>query len=141
MNLNYLLYAPFTIAFNYSKTNIWLYLFLLGGLISNNIHGNHILRPNYSLILNKISDLSKVTVSWAGKIALTKMLLLPNIIYFFRTIPLPMLSSHLKTLQKQKTIIIWEQKKQQRIRNLLILIHLRQVYELQTSLNTIKLLS
>lgn len=77
--------------------------------------GTHIFKTNYLLLLNKLSelckDLSKVTASWAGKIVLTKMFLLPHVLYFFRAIPKPILSTHLKKLQKMVDNFIWEHKK------------------------------
>lgn len=49
-------------------------------------------RTNFLLLCQKLQNVSKslamVKASWAGLIALSKMFLLPHILYFFRTLPL-----------------------------------------------------
>lgn len=68
-------------------------------------------RTNFSLLCQKIQNVSKslamVKASWVGRIPLSKMFLLPHILYFFRTLPLPILQSDLAKLQNFLNHFIW----------------------------------
>lgn len=64
-------------------------------------------RPNYikstkhkSWDSQLYSSLHSTCASWAGKIALAKMFLLPLLLYLFQTLPVPLLSSQIDTLQR-----------------------------------------
>lgn len=66
-------------------------------------HSNLLLRTNISLLSQKLQDIVKsllsANTSWAGQIALSKMFLLPHVLYFFRTLPVPILQSDIAILQ------------------------------------------
>lgn len=74
-----------------------------------------LLRTNLSILIQKLQDISKsllnVCTSWAGRIALSKMFLLPHILYFFRTLPLPILQSDVANLQRIINHFIWAARK------------------------------
>lgn len=76
---------------------------------------SQIFKANYALLLSKISklskSLSKATASWAGKIALAKLFILPHVLYFFRTIPLLIPAIHLETMPKIMNTFIWSDKR------------------------------
>lgn len=69
------------------------------------------LRLNLECLLQKLnnlcSDLCKLRLSWAGKITLTKMFLMPHILYLFRTLPLTFLSTQLTSIQQILNNFIW----------------------------------
>lgn len=46
--------------------------------------------------------------TWAGKIVLSKMFLLPHLLYMFRTLPIPLFCSQLDTLQCTINNFIWD---------------------------------
>lgn len=58
---------------------------------------------NYETLLRTIQrqkqELSKSQISWAGRAALGKMIILPTILYHFRTLPIPLSGSYLQKLQ------------------------------------------
>lgn len=70
---------------------------------------------NYLLIRTKLQmDLTRMAsfeFSWLGCLAAFKMFHLPQILYLFRTIPIPLPLSYFKTLQKILAKIIWQGKK------------------------------
>lgn len=55
-------------------------------------------------------DLQHVQASWAGRITLSKMYLLPNVLNTFRTTPITFLQSHLNKIQAIITTFIWKGK-------------------------------
>lgn len=62
-----------------------------------------ILNKNYDSLLRNIRsqllELSKLHISWVGRAAVTKMSILPTILYHFRTLPMPLTNLYLQNLQ------------------------------------------
>lgn len=74
-----------------------------------------LLQLNFSHLVSKLQktarDVQIIQASWARCIALTKMYLLPQILYLFRTLPIPFLHSHLNKLQAMLISFIWNGKR------------------------------
>lgn len=66
---------------------------------------------NFNNLLSKhqktVQNLQHTPVSWAGKIALAKIYLLPPVLYMFRSILIPFLKKQLLKLQSIITTFIW----------------------------------
>lgn len=75
---------------------------------------SQLLSLNFTNLISKlqkaIQDLHHTQASWAGRIALSKMYLLPHILYAFQIIPLTFLQSQLHKLQTIITTFIWNGK-------------------------------
>lgn len=74
-----------------------------------------LLRTNISLLSQKLQDIAKsllsTNASWAGWIALSKMFLLPYVLYLFRTLPVPILHTDIAFLQWIFNNFIWAVRK------------------------------
>lgn len=74
-----------------------------------------LLKGNYDGLQEKLlclsKELSHFPVSWAGRIAQSKMYRLLHILYMFCRIPLPFLPTQLKILQLIINTFIWQHKK------------------------------
>lgn len=72
----------------------------------------HLADANYTPLLDKLSKeakrLAKTELSLSGHLATFKMLLLPQILYIFWTLPIPLNSTHLNSLLTQ---FIWGSKR------------------------------
>lgn len=55
--------------------------------------------------------LAQYEFSWAGRLAAFKMMLLPQLLYLFRTLPIPTLTSYFKSLQSMLSRFVWKDKK------------------------------
>lgn len=68
-------------------------------------------QPLVKTFQEEILRLQKFYLSWNGRLAAYKMLLLPKLIYIFRTLPIPLPNSFLKTMQNQMLKFIWAGKR------------------------------
>lgn len=59
-------------------------------------------------------------MSWSGQLTTFKMLLLPQIIYVFRTLQIPLRSNHLRSLTTLLTQFIWCSKRPRYSKTLLV---------------------
>lgn len=75
---------------------------------------SNILRLNYEALLTKLQNLCSsplsIRASWAGKIALAKMFLIPHVLYFLRTLPVSILTTQLSSLIRVINTFIWDSK-------------------------------
>lgn len=51
------------------------------------------------MMISETTKLSKHEFSWAGRLVAFKMMVLPRLLYIFRTLPIPLSSSYLNSLQ------------------------------------------
>lgn len=63
--------------------------------------------PLIDTISKESVSLANVELSWSGRLAAFKMLLLPQILYIFRTLPIPVPSVHFKALSALLSRFIW----------------------------------
>lgn len=63
------------------------------------------------MMITETTRLSKHEFSWAGRLAAFKMMVLPRLLYIFRTLPIPLSSSYLKSLQSVLSQFVWQGKK------------------------------
>lgn len=63
------------------------------------------------MLLQETAKLAKFEISWSGRLAAFKMLILPKILYTFRTLPIPLSNSYLNSLQTIISRYIWQNKK------------------------------
>lgn len=79
---------------------------------------------NYLPLIDKITkDIARfanIELSWSGRLAAFKMLILPQILYIFRTLPIPVPSIHPKTLNALLSKFIWKNRSPKCSRLLLI---------------------
>lgn len=71
-----------------------------------------LLQNNYDILLKNIhtQNPSKSHVSWVGRATLSKTILLPTILCYFRTLPIPFPTSYIKQLQLALNSYIWDRK-------------------------------
>lgn len=71
-------------------------------------------QSNCTALLSKLTQLNAnlqpISSSWAGRIALVKMFMLPHVLCLFRTFPIPFLSANLKKIQVILNSLIWKGK-------------------------------
>lgn len=67
--------------------------------------------PLHIKIQQDLQNLTKCEFSWMGRLATYKMIQLPQILYFFRTVPIPIPVSFLKSLQTLLSRYVWQGKK------------------------------
>lgn len=69
-------------------------------------------KANYSIFLDKIhpklQDLAKTELSWSGRLAAFKIVLLPQFLYLFRTIPIPVLNTFFIKAQSMINRYLWQ---------------------------------
>lgn len=70
---------------------------------------------NFKPLLHKIQtesqQIMKHELSWSGRLAACKMSCLPQILYLFQTLPIPILTSFFRSLQKIFNKYIWNSKR------------------------------
>ena len=70
---------------------------------------------NYSPLLCSMSkslqDISKIELLWSGRLAAFKMIVLPQLLYLFRTLPIPVPASFFSKLQSQLNNFLWQGRK------------------------------
>lgn len=75
----------------------------------------HLYSSNFLPLLHKINtdtqQIIKHKLSWSGRLAAFKMTCLPQILYFFRTLPIPILSSFFRSLHSIFNKFLWKGKK------------------------------
>lgn len=77
---------------------------------TRNLFSSNYIEAKQTLI-RETSKLSKFEFSWAGRLAAFKMLILPRLFYTFRTLPIPLTNSYIKSLQSIINQYIWQGKK------------------------------
>lgn len=55
----------------------------------------------------ELSRIQKFYLTWSGRLAAYKMLILPKLIYYFRALPIPLPTSFFTTMQKQLSRFVW----------------------------------
>lgn len=55
--------------------------------------------------------MSKCELSWTGRLATFKMFMLPQILYLFRTLPIPIKQTQLMVLNKILRTFVWQNMK------------------------------
>lgn len=94
----------------------------LGITLTNSI--STLVKTNLNILITKLEkqlrDMANKEISWLGRIAAYKMLILPQILYIFRTIPLHIPQFYLNHLSRLGWKYIWEGKKARCPRNNLI---------------------
>lgn len=78
-------------------------------------HANYL--PLIRTLQIGLQSLSKHTLSWSGRLAAFKMQILPQILYIFRTVPIPIPRQHFHTLQSILSRHLWDGKKSQKCSN------------------------
>uniref|UniRef100_A0A803KB25 Reverse transcriptase domain-containing protein n=1 Tax=Xenopus tropicalis TaxID=8364 RepID=A0A803KB25_XENTR len=85
------------------------YLKYLGVKITPNIRDLY--KTNYPPLWKKVAEdlekWSKQNISWIGRIHAVKMVILPQVLYYFRTLPIPIPNADLEKLQQQVMKFIW----------------------------------
>lgn len=70
---------------------------------------------NYTPLLSsfqpELSRLGKHHLTWLGRLAAYKMLILPKLIYIFRVLPIPAPASFFRSMQKQLSNFVWAGKR------------------------------
>lgn len=70
---------------------------------------------NYTPFLGSLSkslqDIAKVELSWSGHLAAFKMILLPQLLYLFRTLPIPVPHSFFPCAQSMINRYLWQGKR------------------------------
>lgn len=83
----------------------------LGITLTSNI--SELFKENYTPLLmslhTKLEKLAKFGLSWSGRLAAFKMQILPQLIYIFRTLPIP--NSFLSSAQSTINKFLWVGKK------------------------------
>lgn len=76
---------------------------------------SRILFLNYATLIAKLTQtctkLCSITTYWAGRISLSKMFLLPHILYIFQMSPLPFIPAQLGKIQSILHASIWQANK------------------------------
>lgn len=67
--------------------------------------------PLVTTIQQELSRIQNCFLTWSGRLAAYKMLILPKLLYYFRTLPIPIPSSFFTTMQKQILNFVWTGKK------------------------------
>lgn len=82
-------------------------------------------KANYELLIlsinSQLRNLAKTELSWVGRLAADKMSVLPQVLYYFRVLPIPLLLRFIKLLTKSLHGFLWQQKKPCCARKYLIL--------------------
>lgn len=65
----------------------------------------------HSKILSELNQISKYNISWFGRIAATKMFIIPQILYLFWSLLLPIAKHHLHLLMKTIKLYTWKGKR------------------------------
>lgn len=102
---------------------------------------SYLYRANFTPFLNnlpkELEQFPKFALSWSGRLAAFKMLKLPQLLYLFRSLPIPIPGSFFTSLQKILRHYIWQKKRARCSRATLIkpklvggagLIHFRDYY-------------
>lgn len=76
---------------------------------------SHLISANFPPLLKStqldIDRISKVENTWWGRIVLYKMLILPKILYIFRTLPVLIPKTTIQKFHKQMNNYIWQKKR------------------------------
>lgn len=67
--------------------------------------------PLLSFFQPELSRLGKHHLTWSGRLAAYKMLILPKLIYVFRVLPIPVQTSFFRLMQKQLSNFVWAGKR------------------------------
>lgn len=67
--------------------------------------------PLISKMQQELSKIQKHYLTWGGRLAAYKMLILPKLIYFFRALPIPIPTSFFTAMQKQLLNFVWAGKR------------------------------
>lgn len=74
-----------------------------------------LVKANYVSFLgrldSKLQALAKVELSWSGRLAAFKMVILPEFIYLFRTLPIPVPNSFFTIAQSKISKYLWQGKR------------------------------
>lgn len=68
-------------------------------------------KPFLTNLQKEIQHLAKYELSWSGRLAAFKMIHLLQLLYLFRTIPIPIAPSYFKALQTMLNKFLWQGKK------------------------------
>lgn len=63
------------------------------------------------MLITETSKISKFELTWSGRLAAFKMIALPKLLYIFRTLPIPLPTTYLNSLQSILNQFIWQGKK------------------------------
>lgn len=76
---------------------------------------NNLVAANYTTYLGslnkKLLDIGKTELSWTGRLAAFKMIILPQLLYLFRTLPIPVRNSFFSKAQSLINRFLWQGKK------------------------------
>ena len=88
------------------------YIKYLGINLTPNIQNLYLANypPMYRKLEKDLKDWGTQNIGWIGRINSVKMTLLPRLLYLFRSLPIPIIKSQLKSFQGKITKFIWNNK-------------------------------